>query len=342
MKIGISYWGYCENFSDSDISNTPDGHRYGRPVLVDELSSRGHQVYSMQQKRETKPYPGILYTPDSFPDLDVLFVEWRWPTYKNFGKQKFETDLDRQTELLDFYHGKIPIIAWDTDLKMQPEDETRWPEMIITDPSFEPRRLTRDRVRLTFWSDFKRIIPDQKDFVEYGYVGNNYERDKMFHKYYGSVATTLRARGIQTKVHGNWLQRSPERDSPESLISRHKNVAFGKRASFKESMHLLGSFVCTAHITKPLYAQMGFASPRYLENIVVGTPGLVPVEFKYNNILGEDWIVSSPKDVVSAVCKIKDLSISQRNELVKEQTFSLLKHHDFSVKNVGDFIESTV
>ena len=342
MKIGISYWGYCEKFGNSDISNTPDGHRYGRPVLVDELNSRGHQVYSMQQKRETAPYPGVLYTPDSFPDLDVLFVEWRWPTYKNFGEKKFEPDLDRQVELLNFYHGKIPVIAWDTDLKMTMADELQWPEMIVADPSFEPRRLSRDRARLTFWSDFKRLIPEQKDFVEYGYVGNNYERDEMFQKYYSSAATTLRTRGIQTKVHGNWLQRSPERDSPENLISKHKSVAFGRRASFKESMQLLGSFTCTTHITKPLYAQMGFASPRYLENIVVGTPGLVPAEFKYNKILGDDWIVSSPKDVVSAVCKIRDLSMSQRNELVKEQTFNLLKHHDFSVKNVGDFIESTV
>ena len=129
--------------------------------------------------------------------------------------------------------------------------------------------------------------------VEFGYVGNNYERDQMFLKYYSLPSGALRGGGIQTKVHGNWLQRSPERDSPESLVKRHPNIAFGQRASFQDSMRLLNGFICTVHITKPSYAEMGFASPRYLENIVVGTPALVPQEFKYNSLLGEEWVVSS-------------------------------------------------
>ena len=105
-KIGISYWGFCEKLENCNTANTPDGHRYGRPILVDDLNRRGHTVYALQKKRELSPYPGLLYAHDWFPDLDILFVEWRWSTYKNSGPDKFEPDLDRQIELLEYYYGK--------------------------------------------------------------------------------------------------------------------------------------------------------------------------------------------------------------------------------------------
>ena len=342
MRVGLSYWGFCENFNESSVSNTPDGHRYGRPVLVDSLLSRNHEVFALQDKRESSSYRGLYYdyAGSGYPDLDVLFIEWRWPTYKNSGPHKFEPDLDRQIDLLNFYHGKIPIIAWDTDLKMTPEDERSWPEIIIADPSFEPSFLTRKRHRLTFWSDFTPLISDPLIVSELGYIGNNYERDEMFQKYYCFPSRDLRASGIQTKVHGNWLQRSPERASPEELISRHPYIAFGPRVSFKDSMELLSSFACTVHITKPSYAKCGFASPRYLENIVVGTPALVPQEFLHNKILGDEWCVSSSGDVVKKVKYLSGLSVENRQEVVQSQMHNLLQHHDFSVGSVVDFIES--
>ena len=76
-KIGISYWGFCEKLGNCNTANTPDGHRYGRPILVDDLNQRGHTVYALQEKRELFAYPNLLYAYDRFPDLDVLFVEWR-------------------------------------------------------------------------------------------------------------------------------------------------------------------------------------------------------------------------------------------------------------------------
>ena len=100
MKVGLSYWGFCEEFRSSTIANTPDGHRYGRPVLVNALTSRGHEVIALQKRRETVPYPLLTYS-DAYPDLDVVFFEWRWPTYKNSGLNRFEPDLDRQAALLD-------------------------------------------------------------------------------------------------------------------------------------------------------------------------------------------------------------------------------------------------
>ena len=342
MKIGLSYWGFCEDYNASVIANTPDGHRYGRPVLVDALTSRGHSVVALQQQREIVPYPSLTYDL-GFPDLDVVFLEWRWPTYKNSGPDRFEPDLSRQTALLDYYHEQgVPVIAWDTDLKMTPEDEQRWPNMIIADPTFEPAEFILNRHRLPFWSDFKPVRDPVEGSTEFGYIGNNYERDDMFMKYYSTPSLSLRPSGVQTKVHGNWLQRSPERASPESLIQKHPSVAFGNRVGFKESMSLLGSFICTVHITKPRYAKQGFASPRYLENIITNTPALVPSEFLIPNLLGSYWTVDTSASVVKKVLELKALSAHEREAIVNEQREALLKHHDFSVSAVCDFIEDKV
>jgi hypothetical protein len=340
LNIGLSYWGFCE--PQCVIANTPDGHRYGRPVLVDALTERGHSVIALQAQREDAPYKGLTYRAD-LPDLDIVFLEWRWPTYKNSGPKKLEPDLDRQTEILDYYHDAgIPVIAWDTDLKMTADDEKRWPNMIIADPTFEPENFIISRERLPFWSDFKPIMDAAVNPVEFGYIGNNYERDDMFMKYYSEPASHLRTEGIQTKVHGNWLQRSPERASPEALIAKHPWVSFGPRVSFNDSMKLLNSFICTVHITKPRYAKQGFASPRYLENIIMNTPALVPSEFLVPNLLGDYWTVSSPDDVYRKTLELKNMTAYARESVVLEQKSSLLHYHDFSVNAVCSFIESKV
>ena len=340
MNVGISYWGFCESFHDCNVADTPDGHRYGRPVLVDDLLSRGHEIYALQKRREKVPYKGMSYVDYEFPDLDVLFVEWRWPTYKNSGDNKFEPDLDRQAELMDHYHDKIPVVVWDTDLKLTANDEERWPNMIVADPTLDPKDFIIPRVRLTFWSDFKPLFKPSISGVEFGYVGNNYEREDMFKKYYSDPSSLLRSYGIQTKVWGNWLQRSPERPPPEGLISSHPFIAFNDRISFQGSMRVLNSFICTTHITKPRYSSQGFCSPRYLENIVCNTPALVPSEFLVRDILGKKWSVDNASDVVDRVVEINRMSVSQREELVNSQRECLLRVHDFGVRHVSEFLEN--
>ena len=339
MKLGISYWGFCESFESSREAKTPDGHRYGRPIMVDSLVKKNHEVYSLQERRESAPYPGIRYDL-GFPDIDILFVEWRWKTYKNSGQNKFEPDLDRQFELLSHYHGKIPIIIWDCDYKVSEVDELMWPEAIIADPAFEPRKLTRSRERLMFWTDWKRLLPVNQTSFEYGYVGNNYERPDAFERYYSRPSAELRNLGIQTTVHGNWLEVSPERESPSKLISSNMNIAFAPRLNFYESMKRLNSFICTTHITKPEYARRGFASPRYVENIVSNVPGLVPEEFLVSGLLGNRWMVSGAADVVNKTKLISSMSIEDRTSLILEQENNLKSNGVFSIDGVVEFIES--
>ena len=95
MQIGYSFWGFLEEYEDSLFAQTPDGLRLSRPLLVNELLFRGHGLFCMQERREKKAYGEVAYE-KGLPNLDILFVEWRWPTYKNFGKEKCEPDWDRQ------------------------------------------------------------------------------------------------------------------------------------------------------------------------------------------------------------------------------------------------------
>lgn len=339
MRVGISYWGFLENFEDSLVSNTPDGHRFGRPILVDELSKRGHAVYALQSRREKEEYSEVhLYESVRFPSIDVLLVEWRWPTYKNSGSNPAEPDLLRQEQLLNHYHGQIPVIIWDCDHKVTAEDEKRWPKAIIADPSVDPKFLTRKRERLMFWTDWRKLFPVAETGFEYGYIGNNYERDDQFERFYGHPSKYLRESGIQTTVHGNWLQKSPERASPSLLISKFPNIAFGQRLNFKESMTRLNSFVATTHISKPDYSKCGFVSPRFLENLATSTPALVPRDLLHCNFLGDKWVVDDASDVIRKMLHLSKCDANERTAIVDEQTQAMKKIGMFDVADVVSFL----
>jgi hypothetical protein len=344
MKIGISYWGFCETLEKCNVAETPDGHRYGRRMLVDELLKRGHEVYALQQRREIIPYPGVYYAGEKdvsvFPDLDLLFVEWRWPTYKNHGEHKFESDLDRQNDLMNFYHGKIPIIAWDTDLSLTAEDENLWPELLVADPSMEPVFLKRKRTRLTFWTDFNEFFKAKDDLVQYGYIGNNYQREKQFQKYYSECSTKLRKTGIQTTVYGNWLNFSPERPHPKNVVAANPDVAFIPRVGFYDSMKALNNFICTTHISKKNYSKFGNVTVRFFETLACNVPALVPEEFCCAKILGSEWIVKSSRDVCRLTNYLMTLNADDRMVIVTSQRENLKNFHNFHVNEVADYLEN--
>lgn len=363
-RVGLSYWGFCEAFDDCNIAETPDGVRFNRPMLVDEFVRRGFDVLALQKQREATPYKGLARNgrhlrvnnvdctdgkkkaPEVdfsmyFPVLDMLFIEWRWPTWKNSGPDPAEPDWQRQVALLDEYCGKIPVVVWDADFKIRPEDEERWPEMIIADPALDPRTLTRPRVVLPFYSDWRMLFDDTIEYsYNYTYVGNNYERDAYFKTYYSDPADLLRPLGIQTAVWGNWLNRSPERADPRVAISNYPSVAFQGRVGFKDSMRAVHKAICVTHIQKESYFKQGLITPRFHEALACGTPALVPEECYIPNILGEQWCVLSASDVVQCVKTIAGLSPEDRRALVDEQLYEFRKHMPYDVVSTVDFFES--
>lgn len=306
--------------------------------MIDALIKKGHRVISVQKRLETKPYPGVEYS-DDLPEADLLFCEWRWVTYK--GRS---SDIDRQDQLLSHYHGNVPIIMFDAAFQITADDEIRWPKAVIADPSIEPRYLARKRERLFFWSDFRTFMPtkDPADLFNYGYVGNDYDRPNVFQKFYVDPAGLLRRKGIQTVIYGNWIDRSSARPDPGHLIKATSNVLFAGRHSFHESMRHLNGMVATTHLCKPEYDLQGNITVRFTESFATGTPGLVPTDFRDPDILGQQWKVSSIDDVVSKICRLKSMTLEQRQEVMSEQQQSLTSKYNVHVDQAVQFIESHI
>ena len=345
MRILYSFWGFVTPFEKQTVSATPDHYRGGRVDLVDEMHRRGHTVVQVQKRRDDEPYPGVEYDDTGFPDGDVLFVEWRWPTWKNDvklgGDRATESDYRRQCELLDHYHAKgTPIIIHDGDLKMTPEEEERWPNAQLADACIKPREQTRSRISMPWVSSARRLFKPVEYSYNYTYVGNNYDRDPQFRKYYSQPSKSLRLRGIQTKVWGNWLERSPERRDPSVLIRDNPNIAFGHRLAYKEIFSVINNSIAVTHITRDDYTPYGNITMRFTESIQAGVVSLIPHEYVHARPVGlGEFLVNDPEDVVRAVNRLSQTTVEERVDIIKRQEEALRQVVDFSPAHKIDMIE---
>ena len=343
MKIGFSFWGFLAPFEKQTYVNTPDGTRGDRIDFVDELLKRGHEVIRLQQAREDEPYVGTTVDSVGFPDVDMVYCEWRWPTWKNTGDKPLEPDYKRQLELLDYYHGKgVPILIHDGDLKMRPEDELRWPNAVLSDPCVLPKHQTRKRLSIPWCNNLVRLYSATEGSYNYTYVGNNYERDAQFSKFYSVPSESLRKHGIQTMVHGNWLQKSPERKDPSHAVSNNPHIAFGPRLSYRDIFSALNAAIAVTHITKDEYMPCGNITVRFYEGIMSEVPALVPDIYVHARPigLGNLLTVSSSEDVVKKVKWLFTLSKDDRRDLVDQQEVALRKVIDPRPSVRVDLLES--
>lgn len=337
INLGFCYWGFCEEYEDSIVVDTPDGGRYTRPLFVKELSQNGFNVIALQQQRESKPIKELSFSND-YPNIDALFIEWRWSTWKNdpsnsnWTEETHETDLERQTRLMDYYHGRIPIIVWDTDLKVTHNDIKTWPKT----KWFEPTIL-HDRPNfgtLLYFSDFVVRHPFQTVKPRYIYVGSNYERYWGVDKYYFGPGKKLKDAGISIEFYGNWLNKSPERPEQEERVKYYSEyIKFNKRNKYLEGMELINNSICTTHIVKDEYCRKGLITPRFFESIMCGTPALIPEEFLIP-VYGLDWVVTK-ENIVDKILKIKNYEVLDRFDIVAEQAQNVRKKlPECYVKNI--------
>lgn len=334
-KIGLSYWGFChDSWKAANVADTPDGHHIPRPLLVRELMKRGHEVIALQKQRENPNFvlAGMKRDSDGFPELDALFLEWRWPTWKNRGTNPSEPDLVRQNQLIEEYtiKRKTPTWIYDLDYNISLSDEVRFERagnVVILDPAFKPADRGDDyfsacpRISFPNYASHDREYVDEfrKEFAspiqsyQYGYVGNNYERDDQFQKYYSKPSEKLRSLGVQTTVYGNWLNRSSERCDPSTTIRKNPYVSFGGRLGWYDSMKNLGKCLATTHIGKDgIYASGHTMTVRYQEAFLCGIPAFVPREYAFAHVLGSEWIVDSPEDVVDRISYVSRMSAQER------------------------------
>ena len=347
MRIGYSFWGYLTPFEENTIIATPDGERGNRVDFVEEMLKRGHQVTRLQAQRDEKPYKSVaLHADGGFPDVDVAYFEWRWPTWKNDekvgGDRAAEPDYRRQMSCLEHYHKKgVPIIIHDGDLKMTPEEELMFPNAVLTDACANPRVQTRKRLTLPWCNYLNRRTPTTSYSYNYTYVGNNYERDKQFKKYYSMPARGLRDRGVQTMVYGNWLERSPERRDPSELLRENPHVSFGGRLAYNEIFEAFNRSITVTHITKDEYTPYGNITGRFMEGVMSGVVALIPNEYVHARPVGlGEFVVDSPEDVIRCINVLSGMSAADRAQIVQEQERALRKVVDIRPEHRVDIIEA--
>ena len=117
-NLGYSCWG----FLGDGITDTPDGGRSHRSYLIKTILKEGYQVIMLQADRDLleaqKPIQlGQVYDA-GFPEIDLLFLEWRWiiPNRNDRKENPYYTpDWFRQLELISHYSVRCPILIWDKD-----------------------------------------------------------------------------------------------------------------------------------------------------------------------------------------------------------------------------------
>jgi len=312
-NIGISLWGYVYDWSEK---NTPDGGRLFHKQYINKLVDYNYNVILLQQNRDKifcdkhRPASGKMPTYSlDFPKLDLLLCEYRWPTYKNFGKDKTEPDYDRQMVLIEYYYDKCPIIVWDQDLKVDNDFAKKYPKIIFADAC-----LNTGRMQLFYPCHLESDYKIQSSFLNEHYItycGNNYERYKMFSKYLQNAGKMLKD-GVH--IYGNWKQFSPERISPIKVKMMFPDVIFHDRVSYDEVEKILNQSFSTLCITKDAYNEKGLVVSRFIEalrckTLLFGTKEFYGIE----KLLPKECIVNDAKTLVEA---ISELSLKDREELI--------------------------
>lgn len=275
MRIGYSFWG----FLGAGVLDTPDGGRSHRRVLIDGVRSRGHDIVFLQANRDhTEAGLNLsgVYTWDAgMPDIDVLFLEWRWPipgrNTTRCGTSGHTCDLHRQQQLLDHYTRArdIGTIVWDKDRQLPPDHPLlHAPNVVVCEAAVHPAPGT---VSLLFpvadealdTADPAALATQPRD-LPLAYVGNQYDRDAAFGTFFAPAAATHRH-----LVAGKWIR-----------TEAWPHVSFTGRVSFTEVAEIYGRSLATVLLLPERYARAGQMTQRLFEAVLAGCLPLTPTSIR--------------------------------------------------------------
>ncbi|MFD0351726.1 hypothetical protein ACFQ0M_47885 [Kitasatospora aburaviensis] len=279
MRVGYSFWG----FVGPGITDTPDGGRSFRAPLLDALAAR-HQVVLLQDNRDLAEAGDDLTDRYSWhtglPDLDALFLEWRWPldgrNTTPCGTPGHTCDLHRQQDLLDHYTHRlgVPTIIWDLDRVLPPDDPIRrHPAVAVCEPAAHPTpgaytlRCPVDDMALDA-ADSQRLASGDRPWPLV-YVGNQYGRDAEFDRYFVPAARAHRHR-----VAGKWTR-----------TERWPHVNFTGRAAFLDGQQLHRDALATVLLLPSRYAEVGHITQRLGEAVLAGCLPITPARIRTSTTL---------------------------------------------------------
>ena len=269
MRIGYSFWG----FLGPGIPDTPDG---GRSTFVDGLLAAGHDIVFLQRNRDLDEAGHDLrrrYAWDcGRPDIDVLFVEWRWPipgrNTTGCGSPGHTCDLHRQDELVTRYTLKrrLPTVVWDKDLQLPPDSPLRhMPGAVVCEAALAP---SAGAVSLLFpvadgdidGADPMRLAMRPRP-LPLVYIGNRYDRDQAFSDFFAPAAARF-----DHRVAGKWTGTA---DWP--------HVNFIGRCPFPHVRELYESALATVLLLPQRYARAGQMTQRLFEAVLAGCLPIMPI-----------------------------------------------------------------
>ncbi|MDT3397624.1 hypothetical protein RKE29_13340 [Streptomyces sp. B1866] len=298
MKIGYSFWG----FLGPGVVDTPDGGRSHRRPLVDALAGLGHRLVFLQADRDRLEAGDALgHAFDAgLPDLDALFLEWRWPipgrNTTACGSPGHACDLHRQEELLRHYTvgRRTPTVIWDKDRRLPATDPwRRHPGVAVCEAALEP---TSGAVSILFPADDDRLDRAAPQTLATAdrplpllYVGNQYDRDEEFDRYFAPAAAVF-----PHAVAGKW---------PDN--GRWPGVTFLGRLGFPAAMELYGKALATVLLLPKRYAQAGQMTQRIFEAVLGGCLPFCPAEVRYaERLVPEPLLVHDGADVTRALRRL--------------------------------------
>jgi hypothetical protein len=275
MRIGYSFWG----FLGPGITDTPDGGRSHRRVLIDGLIAAGHDIVFLQRNRDLDEAGHDLrdaYSWDTrLPGVDVLFLEWRWPipgrSTTRCGSIGHTCDLHRQDELLAHYTTarKVPTIIWDKDLRLAASSPLRALRgTAICEAALQPGPGAESLLfpvadAVLELTDPVSLTTEPRP-LPLAYAGNEYDRDDAFSEFFAPAAARFPHR-----VAGKWTR-----------ITDWPHVNFTGRCAFPEVRELHESALATVLLLPARYARAGQMTQRLPEAVLAGclpiTPATLP------------------------------------------------------------------
>lgn len=357
MKIGYSFWGFLgdHKIKDGKHVSAPDGNATYSWGIINELQLMGHEVLAMQQDRDAegwKIYGEDLFSAFSqlerteayqcmrleslkcnshngFPDLDLLLIEWRWPIPgRNYQVRSdtpaYQPDLDRQTDLLNFYRKtKTKIVVWDLDHKLTELDE-KWcnPDMIL-ETSEKPRGLFLKRTSVGFPVDLRSLrqfdfeTPDPKKKLVY--IGNRYERDDVIEEY---IAPFSRKFPGEVEFWGGWTNEP----NYSECMKMWPDISYHGRITTSQFHDVYRNAVAVPLLAKRSYLETGFMSPRIWEALLFGTLPVGLAEMQgIEEYLPDELIAIDTEDLQKIVSELAIAPFDKRIELREEVLYRVGK-----------------
>jgi hypothetical protein len=325
MIIGYSCWGFLGN----GIVNTPDGGRSHRNTLVQGLMKRNNKVVMLQRNRDLIEAgddftTDSLFFSDGFPDIDALFIEYRWPIQRrNYGVSStdpnYTPDLARQEELISYYSRKrIPIIVWDKDQKISDtvRESLVGRHLKVFEPALNPRP---GRESLLFPNSIQNMQVAKRELSQYNkhrantlvYIGNRYERDASFEKYISCPSELL---ATKTPVFGKWLDKSKD------ISEIFRSIDFRGRVGYKDVATIYKESFTTVLIAPDRYYQQKQYTQRLFESLWGLCIPLIPQEYGCD-FLPPELVVGSSVDVVERIHFLR----SQTDDYIRRLLSSTLE-----------------